>query len=244
MTLIVSEVNHDPRDKQNCRILCAADRRVSVDGIPTAARRKLFKHDRLNATISYFGLAETSAKMSFEYLLGDFIGSDSSSTIEVMASTLAKRLDSIVPKRLLRKYPSGFHVCGFTDRGIPQFWFIRNIRGLNGLYYADFEDSYTVSEELSQVHARQFYREASKDYSVPFRAWFANGDLRSHGPAWEKFDAFSNEMDLRGLANQPLSASDFEKRLRWKMEAIGLYYDIVADEVIVGGGTDTYILTI
>jgi hypothetical protein len=57
------------------------------------------------------------------------------------------------------------------------------------------------------------------------------------------FDTFSSLMDARGLAKPPISASDFEKRLRWKMEAIGRYYDIVAEQVIVGGGTDTYILT-
>ena len=243
MTLIVNEIFHDPSDTNRSRILCAADRRISIGGKPLAERRKLFKSDKLNAAASYFGLAETP-KETFEAMLQGFIQDDPSNTIESLSQALTDYLNANVPKSLLQRVPSGFHICGFTDDETPQFWFIRNIEGMTGVAYAGFKDHYWRSEELSQVHAKRLYDPQTARYIEPFRAWFANGDLRSHGPAWQIFDMFSNQMDAVGLARAPVSPADFEKRLRWKMEAVGRYYDIVADEPIVGGGTDTFILTI
>lgn len=242
MTLIVSEIVYNPGKAEESRILCAADRRIIAGDETKPDRRKLFKSDRLNATASYFGLAEIPRKKSFEQILRDFVRDDQSETIEAFAASLREHLNTIVPKDLLRGYPSGLHVCGFTERGVPQFWFIRNIERMDGFAYAGFKDSYWMSEELSQVHVTHIYNPDTETHSEPFRAWFANGDLRTHGPAWEMFDMFAALMDARGLAKPPSSAAEFEKRLRWKFEAIGRYYDIVADQPLVGGGTDTFIL--
>jgi hypothetical protein len=242
VTLIVNEIFHDPGNTKRSHIICAADRRISVYGKPFAERRKLFRSDKMNATVSYFGLAGTD-KITYEEVIGDFVRNSPSRTIEDLARSLTGVLNTTVPKRYLQQAPSGLHVCGFTDTATPQFWFIRNIQGMTGVNYTGFEDHYWCSEELSEVHAKNVYDPQVARYVKPFRAWFANGDLRSHGPAWNMFDKFSEQMDAAGLAPRPASPADLEKRLRWKMEALGRYYDIVADEPIVGGGTDTFILT-
>jgi hypothetical protein len=241
MTLIVTEIAYYPRDKDASRILCAADRRLSRDGKPVCEERKLFKNDRLNATVSYFGLSSTD-EWTFEELLVGFLESNTSPTLEEFANSLLRHLNAIVPKHILRKNASGLHVTGFTDLGVPQFWFIRNIGGMDGAAYINFKEAYWLSEELSSNQAKDWYDAGAKDFTESFQVWYANGDLRSHQPAWVTFDAFVREMEARGLARPPASASDYEKRLRFKMEAIGLYYTIIADEVIVGGGTDTFIL--
>jgi hypothetical protein len=71
---------------------------------------------------------------------------------------------------------------------------------MDGFPYAGFRESYWMSEELSQVHVGHIFDQGTETYSEPFRAWFANGDLRTHGPAWEMFDTFAALMDARGLA--------------------------------------------
>ncbi len=115
---------------------------------------------------------------------------------------------------------------------------------MNGVYYSGFRDYYTCSEELSQEHWKSDYDVTSKTYTKSLLgAWFANGDLRTHRPAWILFDEFVKKMEGAGLVLAPTTHLDLEKRMRWKMEAIGSFYDIVSDEKLVGGGTDTFILT-
>jgi hypothetical protein len=165
VTLIVTEVAYDPDNKDASRILCAADRRLSLDGVSITEVRKLFKNSRLNATVSYFGLSVTDTNAwTFEEILSKFVQTDTASTLEAFAMSLMLHLTSLIPKHVLKQHASRLHVTGFTDRQVPQLWFIRNIGGLDGLIYKEFKDHYWLSEELSQVHASELYDKTSSDY--------------------------------------------------------------------------------
>jgi len=188
-------------------------------------------------------LADTGSGETLEALIGNFVNTDSSASIEECAQMLMATLTAKVSKDVLRRYASGVHLSGLTSEGVPQFWQIRNIGSMNGFAYTDFRDFYWMSEELSEVHAKAVYDPISGGYTRQFCAWFANGDLRPHQTAWAAFGDFAAKMDAIGLATKPTSPADLEKRLRWKMEALGKYYDIVAQQPLVGGGTDTHILT-
>ena len=241
MTLIVNEIYYDPKHKDATIILCAADKR-SENGQAYKDERKLFKHARFDAAVSYFGLVDTGAGWEMADLLASWTANDSSATLRDFAESLVNQLNALVPKHVLRSQASGIHLCGLNERRVPEFWFIRNIKHMRGLEYHTFEDAYWKSEELSEVHQKAIFDVKTADYTSAFVAWFANGDLRTHRPAWLFFDEFDRHMQANGLASPPESASDLEKRLRWKMLAIGEFYDIIANEQIVGGGVDTFIL--
>jgi len=245
MTLVVTEIAYDPRRKDASYILCAADRRLSDEygNALDEEIRKIHKVRHLGATVAFFGLSVTDdGGWEFDKWLPDWISKDNSATLEVFARRLLADLNAIVPPHVLRRRPSGFHVTGFNEKLVPEFWYIRNIRDLNGFEYANFQDRYWVTEELSEVHWKDHFDTASGDYDSARGCWFANGDLRVHGPAWFALDSFVREMEARGLLNRPQSPADLEKRLNWKMKTIGTFYDDLANEQLVGGGVDTFIL--
>jgi hypothetical protein len=245
MTLVVTEIAYFPEQKDASYILCAADKRLSdEDGVAHPDEvRKLHKIRHLGATVAFFGLSVSDeGGWEFDKWLPDYIDRDSSLTLEAFANGLLNELNNLVPPHILRRKPSGFHVTGFNERRVPEFWYIRNIRDLNGYDYANFQERYWLTEELSGEHWKEHFDAVLRDYRVPLGCWFANGQLRVHGPAWKAFDDFVHEMENRGLVDQPKSPADLERRMRWKMDAIGSFYDIVANEQLVGGGVDTFIL--
>jgi hypothetical protein len=248
MTLIVNEIYYDRENPGKSRIYSAADRRISCNGSSSGQGKKLFHVDRLNLTVSYFGLAEgkvkrARARYSFEELISEFIKQDTSKSIEAFASQLQRHLNDIIPPTLLKKYPSGLHVCGFTPKGIPQMWFITNIGGMDGFFHTNFRPAYSVpSEELSSVHLKSIYDEQSGEPSKSFSISFQNGDLRSFHAAWQLFDIFSQSMDMVGLSRHPSTPAEHAARLVWKMKTIAHYYESVAYQSTIGGKIDVVTL--
>lgn len=55
-------------------------------------------------------------------------------------------------------------------------------------------------------------------------------------------DEFAARMDAKGLTNTPSTPSEYEARLKWKMMTIGLYYEKVSYQKIVGSDIDTCLL--
>jgi len=239
MTLIVNEIHYDPSDARNSRIISAADRRISVRGSAAGEARKLFLVERLNLTVSYFGLASTRARKAFEQLAGEFIASDTSKSIADFAHALRNHLNREIDGDWLEKQPSGWHVCGFNEKGVPEMWFIRNIGGMHGLTYTNFQNQYMpATEELSSVHLTGILDESTGRFTQPFWFSFQNGDLRPFRPAWGLLDAFLVAMDAMGLTNAPKVALDHENRIKWKMSTLGLFFDNISFEKVIGGRID------
>lgn len=244
MTLIVNEIYHDPKDPSRSRIFAAADRRISKLGSPAGEKRKLFLVERLNATISYFGLAQAQAGEYFEDLIPRFIGAHQSASIRQLAVDLRDFMTRNVPRAWLSGNASGFHVCGFTPDGVPQMWYISNIGGMDGFAHVGLTEEYAYAAEQLALphHLGPLYDSVTGTYSRGFAYSFQNGDLRSFHDAWPLLDNFAQRMDAVGLTNTPTTPTEHEARLKWKMMTIALFYENVSFQRIIGGDIDTYIL--
>jgi len=118
-------------------------------------------------------------------------------------------------------------------------WFIRNIGGMEGVAYTNFQSQYMpASEELSSVHLTGLLDERTGGFTLPFSFSFQNGDLRPFRPAWGLLDAFLAAMEAIGLANSPKVAVDYENRIKWKMSTLGLFFDNISFEKVIGGPID------
>jgi hypothetical protein len=238
MTLIVNEIHFDPRNSNSCRIVSAADRRIRI-GSNICEKRKLFYVERLNVTISYFGLAGMIPGTSFEELLDEFVNADRSTSLSEFAAALWKRLNNTLRKEVLQQHPSGFHVCGFNNKVVPEMWYITNIGGMEGFTYTTFRDHYAKpSEELSTVHLTALFDSTTGSYKGPFAFSFQNGDLRIFRPAWDLLDTLAASMDVIGLSRRAQSPFEHEARLKWKMSTIALFCETISYERIIGGPID------
>jgi len=213
------------------------------DGVPSASRRKLFEINGLNATVSYFGLAEINDSVTFEQFLDVFTKDHGASDLEAFANSLTLELCNRVDKDALKKCPSGLHVCGFTASATPEFWFVRNVRGIDDKNYVGFDEVYTATEELRGHHQALNFDESKQDFINQFGMNFANGDLRPFHYAWRLFDLFAENMVSEGVAAQPTSHEDAQKRLEWKMQAIAGFYSSAAIEPSIGGPITTVVLS-
>lgn len=139
MTLLINDIC-TAGDLRNGYILTVADRRISYpkdsDGCyPNPQHHhKIFKIPDLNATVGYFGLAEYPYAINDKYFplsewLKTFIGDNRSiKTIEEFARCLCKKLNSSMARKYIKGQESGFHICGYNDNDIPEFWTVYNLK--------------------------------------------------------------------------------------------------------------------
>lgn len=243
MTLIVNEIMYFPGNPGRSLIVAAADSQITENGAPRAPQRKIFQIESLNATVSYFGMVDVNMKESFEDLLARFVISHGTNDIRTFAHALRSEIDMRVDKSRLATRASGLHVCGFNGKGVPEFWFIRNIRGMEGVSYRGFERTYTISEELAEVHQKDNYDAEQHDFRNAFGFSFRNGDLRPLVAAWDLFDEFTKRMVTEGLVDGTTTREGFKNRVEWKMHAIASFYETVAMEHLIGEPITTYMLT-
>jgi hypothetical protein len=243
MTLIVNEIRYYPGAPSLSRIIAAADSQITRKGLPIAPCRKLFGIIDLNATVSYFGLADADKSESFEDLIAAFLLRHSTNDIESFAHALTRELNARVDKAWLVDEPSGLHVCGFTLKGVPEFWFIRNIQGMNRYDYTGFRPEYEVTEELRGQHQRDNYDSTGGEFIQAFGMNFTNGDLRPFHHAWELLDSFVAQMELEHVAVRPTSHSEFLERVKWKMRTIAGFYEGIATEKLIGEPIEAILLT-
>src|SRR5438132_13997213 len=51
-------------------------------------------------------------------------------------------VSSEIPVTIYVKNASGFHLCGYSSQGLPEFWFLSNIGGMPGFKYAHMQQRY------------------------------------------------------------------------------------------------------
>ena len=195
MTLLLTEI-HWLDNFSNSLILFAADRQISKpNGDYDSLRKKIFQISYLQAGIGYFGLADVPKRGTGDlepmndWLLR-FIPKNSSLTnMELFANKLSTELNSDIPPEWRNEYISGFHLAGFNSAGIPEFWFIRNVKDdrktITGIYEA--------REDFLSCSARASGYDGQNPHSIKRGGQiYRNGDIRAHHVAWEKIDVFLN----------------------------------------------------
>ena len=252
MTLILNEI-HLLRGMEETLIVAAADRRVSKpDGSYDSTRRKLFCIPYLHGAIAYFGLAVVYPKgrsqwqyMS-EWLLSFIRRHSSVRDLEDFANTLREELNRVVPPEILKKNPSGFHICGYDSAGRPDFWYLSNIGGLKDFKYIDLKSQYTPPE--SHFLSRDALREFRWDGKDPLSAIngvkiYRNGDFRAHVAAWEQLDYIYWRLSQFPDFKLPKTPGEYGEYVKFKFEIVAYIYKNWAKKQIVARPIDVIVLT-
>lgn len=250
MTLIVNEI-HLLDGLQDTMLVAAADRRVSKrDGSYHSTRRKLFSIPYLRGTISYFGLAAVYPRGRESYLsdwLPSFINRHASaSNLQVFSESLWQELNTIVPARVLRNSPSGFHIMGYTANGYPDFWFLSNIGGLEQFRYVDLRSEYAPPS--SHFLGRDAQSEWGWDGVSPKLAkngihTYRNGDFKAHAVAWDLLDGIYLRLLQFPDFRPPRTPAEYAEYIKVKFEVISYIYSKLADKKIIARPIDVLVLT-
>jgi len=128
------------------------------------------------------------------------------------SSTLRDELHKIVPSSVLGANASGFHIGGYNAQGIPEFWFLTNIGGMDDFRYKDLAPRYSdPSSDFLRRDAVKLGWDGTNPASVASVIQiYRNGDFRAHVAAWEKLD---------GMLAQLLGFPDFRNprpRTTWE----------------------------
>ena len=238
MTILANEIRIK-RSITDVTLVQVADRRLSINGKFHSNRRKVFEIPYLKASVGYFGLAQPTMREYFSSWLPNVIRHNHSiKTVKEFSQCLMSELNNKVSKALLKSNASGFHICGLANDGIPEFYFVRNIEGMEGSFYKGLLDSYLYSEDFRARDAintavNGVQGDLATLHDVIF--WYVNGDLRSFWdfwlPATQFIDSFCQNQDF------PTLKFDLE-RAKWKLRVIAQLYDKYAKQKIVGGPID------
>lgn len=227
-------------------LVFGADRRLSrPNGALDSVRRKLFRIPYLEAGVSYYGIPEVFPDGQAAYIsqwLPDFIVFHSDVTsLEQFASRLLDELHTIMPADKLKIAPSGFHLCGYTSEGRPEFWEITNVVKSNGT--TQLRDSY--GELSPQFLARYGKSTESKTggSTANERQIFTSADDPAHVTVWENFgQALGTVLGLPGL-KPPGSPAQFSEWIRLRFELIAYFYKSFASQQIVNTPFDIFCLS-
>jgi hypothetical protein len=195
MTLVLNEI-HIINGLENTFMIAAADRGITYTDGKKKSWRKIFEIPYLHGAISYFGLAEFSplgknGLVSFTTWLPNFINKNTKvENLQTFAYNLRKELNNFVPTSFLRKYHSGFHICGYDIRGYPEFWSLTNIKKFSDFTYSDLQECY--QDPANDFQGRDLIN-LGWDGSDPLSAknniqFYRNGDIRAHGRVFENID--------------------------------------------------------
>jgi hypothetical protein len=246
MTLIANEIHMLDGFKRTLLVF-AADRRLTYpDGSYAGTRQKLFRIPYLDGGVSYFGLAEVYPKNKKQYLsdwLPDFVNRHAATkSLRDFAFELRDELHSVIPAHILGKTASGFHICGYNSDGLPDFWFLRNIGGIEDFRYTNLQRRYMEpTPDFLGRDAKAMGWDGKNPASIGNQSYvYRNGDVRAHVFAFQQLDKVLADM---------LSFPDFkrpkkpEDGVRFKFEFVAYLYKSFAKRAIIGRPIDAFCLT-
>jgi len=258
MTLLINDfcMRGDLRDGY---ILTVADRRLSYDKTHPKHHKpehatKVFEITRLNAAIGYFGLAYFRSNIQHDSIplspwLQSFINHyHIAKTIGEFAEALCDKLNSLMEKKDVEKGITGFHICGYNQDDIPEFWVVRNI----GNDYSQPCLNYYLCDEVfpAKDAAKVGYDGENPNIGFYRRNFYINGDPEPFHRIWHPLSAFVDGMIQRGGFGKrydPLAQrtdEDLRKIAKWQMKVIGDFYSQFGDKgkKIIGGSSDAIVL--
>lgn len=258
MTLISNEIFLiDGIDKSI--IVSSADTRLTYRTIKDKKKRfksgkKLFKIEYLNATVSFWGsLQIVNEKSQFELLcdwMPKFIRSRHSHTRLIdFGNDLRDELNKRAIKEHLKLEPSGVHLCGYRNDGVPEFMHFSNCTIRTDGFYDNILGSYkAIEHDFLGRDAGKFYGWDGNDpKSITAQGkvqLYRNGDVRAHSAAWEKLDEVFQIIFTFNDFKKPYASSDNDilKLTRQKLTFISTIYNTWSTEKMVGAPWDIIIL--
>jgi len=252
MTLVLSEI-HIRKGLLDSVVVAAADRRITREQQYDSTRKKLFNIRKLNAAISYYGLAEVypaRQRAKSEYLsswLPTFIKNHSDAkSMEDLALSLREELHKIVPKETLARHASGFHICGFNEDGFPDFFHLTNVTKIRGDKYAEVEDQYQrpSSDFLGRDARKTLDWDGQSTMAIkPGGVIYRNGDFKSHALAAELLDEMLERFFTFPDFRRPKTPEDHRDFVKFKLEVIAYTYKKWAKSKLIGRPIDVIVRT-
>jgi hypothetical protein len=246
MTLVLNEI-HVAKGLPDSVVVAAADRRITLGGKYNSTRRKLFDIPYLNASISYYGLAELPCKG--EYLsswLPNFITrhSDAQSMVD-LAGSLRQELHEVLPTGALAHSVSGFHICGFNSNGLPDFYHLTNVEVKDG-QYKEKTDRYKppTSDFLGRDAKEELGWDGHDPMAIKPGVWvYRNGDFVAHALASEAVDIMLDRFFKLPNFPPPKTPQDYLKFVEFKFKVIAYTYKQWAKQKLIGGDIDVIVRT-
>jgi hypothetical protein len=250
MTLILNEI-HILDGLEKTMLVAAADRRIfKPDGTYDSTRRKLFPIPSLKGAISYFGLAYVYPKGKAQYLsdwLPSFIRSEAAAAnIETFCRDLRTALHRVMRKDILKDNPSGFHICGYREDGLPEFWSLMNMGGLDGFRHVNFRSEYNdpSPDFLERDASGQFgWDGISPSSAKKGILTYRNGDFRGHVAAWDALDDTFSKLIQFPDFKRPSTSKDYGDYVKFKFEIIAYFYKRWARNQIIARPIDVIVLS-
>jgi len=247
MTLVVNEM-HLLDGLSKTLVVAAADRRISLDGEYADSRRKVLGIPYLHGAVSYFGLAKVYPPGREQWLddwLSVFINSHSAVTdLGAFACELGRELGRVIPQSVLKRNASGFHICGYNQRGLPDFWYLSNIGCMDQFVYRDLSQRYDVP--ASHFLGRDAPANFGWDGVDPSTArdghqTYRNGDIRGHEALWDALGrgltALFHLDDFQG----PGDPRQYGEYVKFKFEVIAYVYRKWAKKKIIDKPIDVLV---
>jgi hypothetical protein len=249
MTLILNEI-HLLNGLNESILVAASDRRLTTpDGSYNDTRPKQFHIPYLRGAVSYFGLAaiEHGGKtVYFADWLPNFIARHAQTqSLQDFAESLREELHRRIPPSVLKDCFSGFHICGYDNRELPDFWYLSNIGGMTEFRYINPKPRYAAPES----HFLDRDAKSDKwgwDGIDPSSAnsglqIYRNGDIRAHVVAWKLLDKVFKRLLVFPDFKPLRTPEDYGKYVRFKFEVIAYFYKCWADKEIIARPIDVLV---
>ncbi len=278
MTLILNELKVF-KNLEDSAWIVGADRRITMK-VPGEAtkyfdtRQKLFAIPYLGATVSYFGLAAYKADLKTDgrgvvlldekkmpvvekwYYMDDliktFINDNSEiKSLSAFAHALRDFVNSKVDHDMLGCMESGFHLSGFNDAKLPEFYYFSNISSLDPqtLIYSGFLHEYGgVSEDFLKRDAIELGFDGKDPKTVRETGWiYRNGDIQLQVVLWKSFDQMFG-IWLKNFPNFKIPDirapfEEYGEYVRFKFEVISYIYKKWSRRKNIGTPIDVFIIT-
>jgi hypothetical protein len=241
VSLIINEI-HMLDGFRKTVLVFAADRRITKPDGSYTTKKKLFRIPYMKAAVSYFGVAEVRPRDRLQHLsdwLSGFINTHSGTrNLKDFAFQLREELNKVVPPQVLRKYASGFHICGYNSSGLPDLWFLTNIGHDLLPQYAQ------PTSDFLERDAKGLGWDGADLCSIRNAGWiYRNGDFRAHVIAWDRLGKILKKMLSFPDFKQPRTMKDYEAHVKFKLEVIAHMYRNFARRQTIGGPIDVFSLS-
>lgn len=200
MTLILNEI-YLRTDPSRAMIVCSADTKITFKekGRKEPPHTKVFRIPYLNACMSYWGNISVNQYNRVEFYtnwLPKFINRNRKETdLRTFANRLRTELNSIVDKKSMLDYGSGFHFSWFNEKNQPDFFHFSNCE-----WVAEKGEYVNRQEEYKGLSGTFLETDAVKAYGWDGSTFtkigenenglymYRNGDIFVQSAAWEKLE--------------------------------------------------------
>ncbi|MCF6365044.1 MAG: hypothetical protein L3J35_02470 [Bacteroidales bacterium] len=258
MTLIINDI-HIKRNQKEAYIVACADRRLTYRKELNPKKKynsgkKLFKIEYLNSCVSFWGNAIAKNKSQNYELLSSWIpnfirhNSDCKTLLE-FSERLRDRLNKYMHTDHLRNEASGFHLSGFNENSLPEFFHFSNCQWnpeKNKYTNITWKFGNVADDFLGRDFPGEFKWDKKEWNSIQFvgTQTYRNGDIKIHVSAWKKLDETFDEIFSHPnfKTNKEKNEDTIKNLYKFKLDFIGAVYSNWGTVKNVGGPFDIMIL--